>query len=292
MRSMTGFGRGQERVDGVQACVEIAAVNRKQLDLRLTLPKEAAALEPVLRAHAQPRLVRGSYVVTVSVDFPAGTRPVKTMLDAAVIGAVTAQWRELARDLKLEPALTLHDVAAIPGAVVETQVSLVTESLKQAVLSAFDKALAAVQIMQEKEGAALRQDLEKTAARLGDGVARIQARADESLRYCRDRLRERIRLLGVELGADDERLAKEVAFWAERSDIHEEVTRLESHLDQLRETLAKEEPIGRPLDFICQEMTREINTLSAKTAETAVVHVALTLKAEVERLREQVQNVE
>lgn len=135
-------------------------------------------------------------------------------------------------------------------------------------------------------------DFRRRLAVMRTAVGEIRAQADAALVKARDRLLERIRVLGLNLDLGDERLAKELAFAAERSDIAEEITRLDSHLDQFGDALGKPEAVGRMLDFLCQEMAREINTLSAKTADTAISSRALVLKAEVERIREQVQNVE
>ncbi len=294
MRSMTGCGRGEGGDGAVRVRVGLTSVNRKQLDLRLVLPPELAALEPGLRLRAQAALGRGAVTATVACELPPELNPAPVTLDETVVRGLVHQWRALAMELGLTPTLTLGDLAAVPGVVREMPAADVPETVKAAALTAFDAAVADLHRMQAAEGLRLQADLERAAACLTRGVKLIREREDDALQYCRDHLRERIRVLGLDLNPDDDRLAKEIAFWAERSDIHEEVVRLESHLGQLKDLCAKKggEPVGRALDFLCQEMGREINTLCAKAAETLVVHQALELRGELERLREQVQNVE
>jgi uncharacterized protein (TIGR00255 family) len=292
MRSMTGFGQGDASAVGISARVELSAVNRKQVDLRLVLPRELAGLEPRLRRQVQDKLARGACTATVMYELSPERRAALVTVDPAVVAGVVQNLRELARQSGLRDELRLADVLQIPGLLGETQTGLVSDDMADVILAAFGKALVALQLMQDGEGAALQRDLTARGTRLGELVHAIRQAAEGVTRQLRDRLLERIRQLGLELPIDDERLAKEVAFLVDRSDISEEITRLESHLTQFAEKLAHPGQIGRALDFLCLELGREINTLSAKAAGTEIITLALEFKTELERVREQVQNVE
>jgi uncharacterized protein (TIGR00255 family) len=289
---MTGYGRGTVERDGTRAGVEISAVNRRQADIRIVLPKELASQEPLLRARVQKAISRGCLTVSVSYDLSPECRREQVQVDMAVAAHVVGKLRQLARTIGISDHLTLADLVSLPGIVTAADDQGPMALLQDLVLAALDKALSELKRMQAEEGAALEQDLRGRCGRLAEMIARIRQDEQEVVRQYRDRLRKRIALLGLDLSVDDERLAKEVAFLAERSDIAEETVRLSSHLDQMRELLAATEPVGRALEFLCQEMGREINTMAAKTCDTAVADLALQFKNELGRIREQVCNVE
>ena len=292
MRSMTGYGRGEAKGAWGTLTVEIAAVNRKQADLRFLLPRELAGLEPRLRLRLQSQVSRGACTVTLAWNPAPELRAGMVTIDAAAMRSAAERLRGLALELGLSREIRVTELLAIPGVVTEGPQRSCVDAAGDAAESAMDQALAAVRALQESEASALAEDFRRRLAVMRAAVAGIRAAGDVALVKARERLVERIRVLGLELDPGDERLAKELAFAAERSDIAEELTRLDSHLDQFAAALGKPEAVGRMLDFLCQEMSREINTLSAKTADTAVSARALVLKAEMERIREQAQNVE
>jgi uncharacterized protein (TIGR00255 family) len=262
------------------------------VELRLLLPRELAGLEPRLRRQVQDRLARGACTATVMYDLSPERRAALVAVDPGVVAGVVKNLRELARQSGLRDELRLADILLLPGLLGETQTGLVSDAMAEVILAAFGRALEALQRMQEEEGEALQQDLATRCIRLGELLSAIRAASANVGRQLRDRLHERIRQLGLELPIDDERLAKEVAFLVDRSDISEEITRLESHLSQLAAKLESSGQVGRSLDFLCQEVAREINTISAKAAGTEIIRLALEFKTELERVREQVQNVE
>ena len=292
MRSMTGYGRGGASGTWGSLTVEVAAINRKQADIRFALPRELAGLEPRLRLRLQAQVTRGAYSVTLLWNPAAELRAGMVTIDGTALRAAADRLRTLALELGLSRDIRVTELLAVPGVISDGPQCSYVDVAGDAAESALDQALAAVRAMQEKEAEVLKADFLKRLAIMRQAVVELTGMSDLALVNARDRLLERVRLLDLKLDLADERLAKELAFAAERSDIAEEVTRLGSHLQQFAEALGKPEAVGRTLDFLCQEISREVNTLSSKTADTAIAARALTLKAELERLREQVQNVE
>ncbi len=292
MHSMTGFGRGREARQGLTVVAEVSSVNRRQCDVRILLPKEYAVLEGRLRSRLQKRVSRGAYAVTITVSLAAERRLDMSGLDVDAAVAALRKLQEIGARAGLTADVRAVDALAVPGVICEAALGSDTETVGVLAETALDLAMDGLRRTQETEGQALADDLLRRCQLMNDMLAAIRGLADASVALLRDRIVARIRLLGVELAADSERLAKEVAFLAERSDVSEEITRLGSHLDQLCGLCRTDDALGRNLDFLCQELGREINTLCAKAADTELVRHALSFKVELERVREQVQNVE
>ncbi|HQL87935.1 MAG: YicC family protein [Lentisphaerae bacterium] len=291
MKSMTGYGRATAEANGNQVTVEVSAVNsRKLVDMRFTMPRELNALEPMLRQSIQQHFSRGSLNIVVSYKLSEENRRLQAAIDLPAAQAAAKMLTELAQQTGLQPP-TVQDIIAFPG-VISENVSSSLEPLKELVVQALEAALADLSAMREKEGAALREDLLARGKTIAALVEQIAARGDDALVLQRQRLRDRIAALGVELTLDDERLTKELTFYAERADITEEIVRLQSHLVQYEELLNSDDAPGRNLDFLSQEMSREANTLSAKTADLAITNDVLVIKAELGRIREQIMNIE
>ena len=291
MKSMTGYGRATAEANGNQVTVEVSAVNsRKLVDMRFTMPRELNALEPMLRQSIQQHFSRGSLNIVVSYKLSEENRRLQAAIDLPAAQAAAKMLTELAQQTGLQPP-TVQDIIAFPG-VISENVSSSLEPLKELVVQALEAALADLSAMREKEGAALREDLLARGKTIAALVEQIAARGDDALVLQRQRLRDRIAALGVELTLDDERLTKELTFYAERADITEEIVRLQSHLVQYEELLNSDDAPGRNLDFLSQEMSREANTLSAKTADLAITNDVLAIKAELARIREQIMNIE
>ena len=292
MKSMTGYGRATTSADGNQVTVEVSAVNsRKQVDMRFAIPRELGMLEPVLRQQIQDQLSRGSLYVALSYVLNPAARKQMAQVDLDMACHVAANLREVATKTGINGEITLQDILSVPGVVVEAA-SSPYEPLKDLAVAALKDALTALDDMRNREGVKLQEDLLMRRQTMIDLVDKITARGDEALMLQKQRLRERIAALGVELTLDDERLAKELAFFAERADITEELVRLRSHLDQYGELLISNNDPGRNLDFLGQEMNREVSTLAAKTADLSISNWALALKAELARIREQIMNIE
>lgn len=291
MRSMTGYGQGNAEADGHRVAVELTAVNsKKQCDIRCSMPRELAALEASVRKRIQNALSRGAVTVAVAYERSAEAKGDIVKVDTELAAEWVRKLRDMARTVGLPETLSITDIIALPGVITETVCASIS-LIERPLLAALDEALNMLTTMQKREGKELREDLLTRHSELARISEAIGARADDVLLYHRDRLRERMALLGVDLEVDEDRLAREAAYMAERSDINEELVRLRSHLSQFRDMLDQEE-VGRPLEFLCQELTREITTICAKSAETELSKLALAFKTELGKLREQIANVE
>ncbi|NMA41884.1 MAG: YicC family protein [Oligosphaeraceae bacterium] len=293
MRSMTGYGRGFAEFKGDSASVELSAVNsRRQLEMRFILPRELSKLEPRLRRLLQERLSRGSLNVVVNYRLNPERSSLLANLNLAAAKEAAELLRQAARAGGLqhcEPSIS--DLLLMPGVLLNNE-SAPYEPLQELAEKALLEAITELDAMRLKEGEHLKTDLQERGKTLQQLLEQIAAQGEEAQQRQKLRLQERIAKLGVELSLDDERLAKEVVFYAERADISEEIVRLRSHLTQFFELLENTDEPGRNLDFLGQEMNREINTLSAKTADLSIANLALQMKSEMGRIREQIMNVE
>ncbi len=294
IQSMTGFGRATREVDGLGLEVEARSVNHRHLDLRIRLPRALAEYETALKQRMQSRLSRGKVDVTVSLVMGAGATSLE--IDEAIADQYVAASRRLGERHGLEASIDVSALLALPGVMrlVETEVDPGT--LRAPLEEALDEAVAALAAMRAAEGASLATEFEGRLATVEQLAERIEARAAEVVEAARQRLRKRAEQIEREVGLLDEaRLHQEVVIAADRLDITEELVRLRSHVDQFRETLATAgpgAPVGRRLDFLLQELGREANTVGSKASDAALAQDVVELKTELERIREQVQNVE
>jgi uncharacterized protein (TIGR00255 family) len=289
MRSMTGYGRGTAIFDGRQISVELSAVNRKQAEINLSLPRELLELEPRLRDEINAHLSRGRLTVSVALHARAGGRG---GLNLSAAQAYRKQLESLRKTLKLEGEITLEQVLRGPGVLDASAEEIKVESAWPKVRAALQAALKHFVQMREREGNALAADLRKRALAIQKQVGEIEQLAPQVAAHHRGALLDRIAKAGLEIAPSDERMLKELVFFADRSDISEELTRLKSHLDQFHSHFHRREPVGRTLDFLLQELFREINTIGNKANFLAISQIVVVVKTELEKLREQVQNIE
>jgi len=293
MKSMTGHGRGECSQDGFKIIVELSSVNRKQMEISVNLPREMEPLEAAVRDVINRRLSRGRVLATVSLHAGVKGSSARMHLNIPLAKAYARELNKLANELKLSGSVTLDHLVRAPGVMQTDEQIAGGEDFEPAVEKALAKALSALVKMREREGAHLQSDLTERITNLRQAAAAVQKHAPEVARRYRDQLVERVRAAGLETPAlDDERLLKEVVFFADRSDITEELTRLQSHFRQFDDCLQSKEPVGRTLDFLAQEMNREINTIGSKANHALISRAVVTLKAELEKFREQAQNVE
>ncbi len=290
--SMTGFGRGSAQEDGITATAEMRSVNNRYLDVAVRLPSALAARETDVQALLRQALERGRVNVTVQVE-----KDVEADLPIRVNEKAARAYGRLLEDLRraagIEAPVSLEHVvrySEVFTAAEEDPAAL--ERMWRAVEAALAEALAQMRRMRRQEGQALEADLAARLDALEDGLARVEARAPERVEEARLRLRERLNELLADQRVDPERLEQELTLLADRLDVTEECVRLRSHLDLFRQALAAAEPVGRKLNFLVQEIHREVNTISSKANDAQVAHVAVAMKEEVEKIREQVQNVE
>jgi len=290
MKSMTGYGRGECSQRGFKVTVEVSSVNRKQTEISVNLPRELEVLEAPLRDDINRRVARGRLMVRVSVHAGAAGQ---SLINSSLAKLYVRELRALAKSLHLADGITLDLLARAPGVMQPAQEITQADELWPAICKALHAALDIMLKMREREGAWLAKDLVARAARLRAGVRRVRRRAPRSAQQYRAQLLARIKGAGLDTPAlDDERLVKEIFYFADRSDISEELTRLESHFQQFNDCVKSKEPVGRTLDFLAQEMNREVNTLGSKANDSAISREVVLLKAELEKFREQVQNVE
>jgi uncharacterized protein (TIGR00255 family) len=293
MKSMTGYGRGECAQDGFKITVELGAVNRRQSEISVNLPRELEMLEAQVRDVINAQVARGRVTARLNVHAAEGKLSARMHLNAPLAKAYAAELGKLAKQLKLSGAVTLDQIVRAPG-VFQTDDELVEAATVWPVAEkALKQALTSLVKMREREGAHLAQDLTERIGIMAKCVERVQKQAPQTAENYRQNLLERIKSAGIEnIAPDDERLLKEIVLFADRSDISEELTRLQSHFKQFEDCRKSKEPVGRTLDFLAQEMNREINTIGSKANDALISREVVTLKTELERFREQVQNVE
>jgi uncharacterized protein (TIGR00255 family) len=290
IRSMTGFGAGHGASGGEALDAEIRSVNHKFCEVKARLPRELAALETEAVKQVRERLARGGVDVSIRRTGAAGGLVPKVDLELAA--AYARAYEELRARLGLAGGPTVADVAAADGVLKLEERALDLGAAREALRAALSAALDGLVAMRAREGEALARDLEARLSAVEALVARAAALVPRSVEHLRARLAERIEELTRGVPLDPARLAQEAALLADRTDVTEEVTRLGSHLAQARALLRSGEPAGRKLDFLVQEMHREVNTIGSKSQSAEIAALVVSAKAEVERLREQVQNVE
>lgn len=285
---MTGYGRGEAISTGIRCVVECASVNRKGLEVACQLPRELAALEVVIRERVAHRIARGRINVGVAV-MTAGAGSAAE-IDRSLARDLLREIRSLQRDLALSGDVDVNTLLGLPGVIRTPQQT--TADYEPVITQALDTALIALSAMRAKEGRSLHRDLAKRLAALRKARIRMAKLAPEIVVRYRNELRARVERAGVQFPVDDMRLATEIALFAERCDVSEELTRLDSHFAQFAEKLDAAEPVGRALEFLTQEIYRELNTLGSKAGDSALTRLVVDSKVELDKIREQVLNVE
>ncbi len=291
MNSMTGYGRGESSRGGVKFTVEISTVNRKQAELSLYLPREFDSLESKVRDEINANISRGRIVAKVQFNATSSGKS-QVRIDHLLAKQYAREYRALAKELKLDGKISVDTVLRAPGVLQSSDEPLDVESLWKPLRAAVRFALRELLSMRAKEGANLKKDLKKRVSALQKAVKTVSKQAPKTASRHRETLMERLKQAGLELKLDDERVLKEVALYADRIDITEELTRLESHFDQFADYAQSTSPVGRTLDFLSQEMNREVNTIGSKANDPQISRLVVLMKSELEKFREQVQNVE
>lgn len=289
MESMTGYGVGRAPLGAGRVEVEIRALNHRYLEVRMSAAPEVTAHAHALDAEVRRRCSRGRYDLAVRLE---GATPLSAQLDRARAREVYRQLSELRDEIAPDAPLSFEVLTALPDLFTATG-DADPDQVKAALLGAFEEAFVRLTRMRETEGEALREELLGCLDRLEEHRAALAERTDGAVERQRARLRERLgRLLeDVDVELEPGRLEHEVALLADKSDVTEELARLGSHLGQLRAMLGSDEPVGRRIDFLLQEVNREINTLGAKSQDADTAQRIVEAKADVERMRQQVANV-
>lgn len=292
LRSMTGYGRGQASAGGIRVDVELSSVNRKQLDIRFNLPRPLMGFESRLVEMLQGAISRGQISGGAVVHVSSEARRKGARLDRELAAAYVRELRKTAIRLGLRDDLSAGVLLQLPDVVQHADVEHDSDDLWPVLKRAFAGAVKQLVAMREREGEALGADLARRLGRMAQELEPIRTQAPRVVTRHRVVLMRRLARAGVPVNTADPALLREITVFADRSDISEEVTRLESHLKQARGLLKPREPAGRTLDFLAQEMFREINTIGSKANDVRITRQVIRLKTELERFREQVQNVE
>jgi len=288
---MTGYGRGEADHGGTKISVELNSVNRKQSDIVMNLPRDLTELEPRIRQTINEKISRGRMNVLVTLQESAnGAR--QLALDTGLARSYHEAMLTLQKELSAPGEITIGTILQAPGVMRSPEHSIEATAAWPVLQQALAAALAELIKMREREGKHLAKDLIHRLKVLRKEIKEVRALYPDVVKKYRSALLERIEKAGLNLPIEDERLLKEIAFFADRSDISEELTRLESHLAQFAHHLRKNEPVGRTLEFITQEIFRELNTLGAKSNDAAISQHVVACKSELEKIREQIQNLE
>ena len=291
MKSMTGYGRGECQEEGTRVEVEVKSFNHRYCDVFPHLPRRLNSLEGQVRNLIKQRISRGRIEIFVQSD-NASLTDQKLELDLNLARDFHLALKALQENLALPGEIRLETLASFKELFSRKEVEADVEKEWAALQVALEKALRGLESMRGEEGLVLRRDFLQRLKTVEERVQGIEEKAPLALHACRERLAQRVQELSGGIAVDEARLAQEVAYLAERSDISEELVRLRSHINQFREMLDRPEPMGRKLEFILQEINREANTIGSKANDAGVAQLAVEIKAELEKIREQVQNVE
>jgi uncharacterized protein (TIGR00255 family) len=291
IRSMTGFGRGEWSQGGNLFIAEIRTVNNRFRDVILRLPKAFQSLEDEIRSLVASRIKRGRVEVSVQVE-KAKEEPYALELNVPLVTSYLRIMKELSDRFGIENHVNPFDLCQLRDVILFKPEEQSVDEVRAGIQEVIGQALESCDRMRAREGEAIEQDLMKRIIFVRKCLEEIDVRTSLVVKDYREKLRERVERLANGIQLDESRLVQEVALFADRCDITEEISRARSHLDQFTGYLSSEDGVGRKLDFLLQEINREINTMSAKASDSSISLKAVEMKAELEKLREQVQNVE
>lgn len=291
IRSMTGYGRGQQLLHGRSITVEIRSVNHRYFEFSCRTPRGCAFLEDRLKRTLQQAISRGKVEVSLTLQ-TVESRSGAVAVDHALAGQYLTALRALAAEYNLTDDLTLSTVARLPDLFTVCRGEEDEEELAADVLSVLQEALDRFVAMREAEGERLRADVLSRLFTLEEHLAFVEERSPQTVAEYRARLTAKLNELLGGAVADEARILTEAAIVADRLAVDEETVRLHSHIAQLRGILDCAEPVGRKLDFLVQEMNRETNTIGSKCSDTAIAGHVVEMKSEIEKIREQIQNIE
>ena len=291
LKSMTAYGRAESIRSDLEYIVEIRSVNHRYREIALKLPQSLLPFEDIVRSLVSERVRRGR--VDISVQLKGnGEKGVMLELNLPVVKAYRDILNALKQELGSEQPLDLSLFSQIKDAIIIRQYGMDLERIEPDLRVVIDEAFYSWEEMRIGEGKAIERDFLERLDTIRGYVRDIRQRAEQASTWYRDKLIQRINKLEKSIEIDEDRLMQEVAFMAEKADITEELIRIESHLDQFAKYMAQDDAVGRRLDFLLQEINREVNTIGSKAADSLISHLVVEIKAELEKLREQTQNVE
>ncbi|MFK7909357.1 MAG: YicC/YloC family endoribonuclease [Akkermansiaceae bacterium] len=288
---MTGFGRAEHATNKIAARAEAASVNRKQGEIVVQLPRAYQELEAEIRKTALGKLSRGRVTISVQLELPEGSAG-GIRVNTGRARAIEAAFTELSDAIDRPVQLSASDFLRAPEIIEFDDTPTEPTDAMQAILPAVETALDQMIAMRASEGKHLHDDIATRISTLENIADDIISFAPSVKKHYAESLHTRLAEAGLDIALDDERILKEIGLFADRCDISEEITRLRSHFEKFREYLASDEPVGRSLDFLCQELNREFNTIGSKAHDATLAQHIVNAKTELEKIREQVQNVE
>ncbi len=291
VKSMTGYGRAEETIRGCTITVELRSVNNRYLDCNIRLPRLYLFAEDGIKSRVQNIISRGKADVFVTLDY-AGKEEVKVTVNRPVADGYYGALKQLAQSYQLSEDISVSLLSRFPDVLLAEKAEEDTEQRAQDIYSVLDRALADFDEMRTKEGSRLRDDILSRAAAIEDMVTFVEERSPQTVSEYRAKLEARMQEVLQNTQIDESRLLTEAAIFADKVAVAEETVRLRSHIAQLREMLSKGGATGRKLDFLIQEFNREANTIGSKCSDIQIARQVVDIKAEIEKIREQVQNIE
>lgn len=291
MKSMTGYGRARMERNGRMITVEMKAVNHRYFDCTVKTPRQYGFLEDVIKKAASAHIARGKIEIFISIEIQENS-DIAIKVNYPLVEQYLAALRDLGERYHLTNDITVSQLANLPDVIGSERVEQDTEILKQDVCAVFQSAYDEFCEMRAREGRRMAEDIYTRCAKIETMVNEIEKRSPERVEEYRERLLRRMQEVLEDTSIEPTRIVEEAAIYADKIAVDEETVRLHSHLHQLDKMLHETQPIGRKLDFLVQEMNREVNTIGSKSNDTAMAHLVVDLKSEIEKIREQVQNVE
>ncbi len=291
IRSMTGFGRSMKEIDGYLITVELKSVNHRYFEFSCRVPRQYGFLEEKLKSHINARVARGKVECFVGIE-ALKTEAADVVVNHTLAKAYLHALEELKSTYELKDMTDAVTISRYPDVLVVRKAEEDEDKLWSYVSDVCDEAMAKFVAMREREGEKLRDDVYSRGQTILDCVSFIEERSPQTVREYNDKLVERVHELIGDVSLDEERVIQEVAIYADKVAVAEETVRLRSHIEQLNEFINSDEPIGRKMDFLVQEINRECNTIGSKANDVAIARRVVAMKAEVEKIREQIQNIE
>jgi len=292
IKSMTGFGRGEAVLNGRRYIAEIKTVNNRHRDLFIRLPRTLQAIEDEVRSQISTAIKRGRVEATLQMEKEGVELEYDLELNLPLVRSYLRIFKQLSEEFGLEGKVRADDLCQMKDVLLVKPEELDLAVAKEAFREAVGHALDACDSMRIQEGRALKEEFLKRLALIEDHIQEVESRAGLVVEDYKRKLRQRVEHVAQGIPMDENRLTQEVAMFADRCDITEELVRARSHLEQFRSYLSPEDAVGRRLDFLLQEINREITTMSSKASDSAISARGVEIKAELEKVREQVQNVE
>ena len=291
MKSMTGYGRAKQELHGRTITAELRAVNHRYLDCTVKAPRQYGFLDDAVKKAAAARIARGKVEVSIGVETQEGGE-IAVTVNHAVSEHYPAALHELADRYGLRDDVSVMSLAKLPDVLGSERIEQDAEEMIRDVLSVFSEACDSFEEMRTREGAKLAEDVRGRASEIERMVGEVEVRSPERVREYREKLLARMKEVLADTSIDETRIVKEAAIYADKTAVDEETVRLRSHLQQLDGMLNEVKPVGRKLDFLVQEMNRETNTIGSKANDVSMAQIVVNIKSEIEKIREQIQNIE